>query len=845
MQQKPNAQEIDEPVFLTIQETSSLLHCHPNTLRMWDKSGLLKAVRIGNRGDRRYKKKDIMKIVYGESKNIESKSTNSLQIIPEEVLERMSDAFIAFDSNWKYIYANKNAQELLQITKDDLLGKEILELFPQAKDMPIYTSMEKAKAENKVKRVEFQLDNSRRWIEAKIYPSATGVSMFLLDNTEKHKEKERKDFIMKLSMAMTSSLDYESTLSNISKLIVPGFADWFSVQVADKKKGLSTIEISHIDPKKVQWAYKLSRNSKVNMNVKQGAPYVFKTGKSELYPHITDDMLQKSAKDKEELHLLRQVGFQSVMIVPLCATGKTIGVVTFVYTRKGNNYNEEDLQLAEEVGRIAGVAIDNATLYSDLQKELVERKKIENSLRESERRLEAYLENSLEAVQVVDKEGRVIYSSISAEKLSGHKRETLLGKVVFPYIYKDDRQEVKRLFNELVKTPGGSITTEYRIQRRDGKWIWVETIGTNMLHNPSINGIVANFRDITERKAIEKKLREQAELVEHAHDAIMMLDQKSNILFWNPEAEKLYGWKEEDVLGKTSSKLLNTVFPIPKEAVRETLLAKGVWQGELLHKTKNGETLIVESRWALVRDTNDTYRILEINRDISERREIENRKDEFISIASHELKTPLTSMLVFAQYLKKYANEDKNKTLDLYLQKIVNQVGGLSKLVSDLLDITKIQAGKLPLHKEPFDLYSSIQEKIEIARAVYTHKINLEGTLPMVYGDKERLNQVFDNLLSNAIKYSPKAHKVAVMLSQEGRFAKVCVRDWGIGIEKEYQSKVFERFFRAEAPQERTFPGLGIGLYVSMSIIQRHGGKIWVESEKGKGSLFCFTVPIA
>ncbi len=234
-----------------------------------------------------------------------------------------------------------------------------------------------------------------------------------------------------------------------------------------------------------------------------------------------------------------------------------------------------------------------------------------------------------------------------------------------------------------------------------------------------------------------------------------------------------------------------------------------------------------------------------IRRELSQRSLAEQRKNDFISIASHELKTPITSMRVFTDLLERRILSLKDRKASHYTKKIREQILKQTLLINDLLDISKMQAGKIELQKEAFDLNKLIRDTVEIMRTTsVTHKFIVKGKVrDKVFGDRQRIGQVLVNLLTNAVKYSPKANKIIIIISEESQFAKVSVRDFGIGIAKRHQRKIFNRFYRAL--EDKNFPGLGIGLYITFEIVRRHEGKIWVESEEGKGSIFTFTIPVA
>ncbi len=232
--------------------------------------------------------------------------------------------------------------------------------------------------------------------------------------------------------------------------------------------------------------------------------------------------------------------------------------------------------------------------------------------------------------------------------------------------------------------------------------------------------------------------------------------------------------------------------------------------------------------------------------DITRLKELEQRKDDFISIASHELKTPITSIKGFTQLLQHRFKKNNDEASLLMLNKMERQLNKLSNLIGDLLDISKIQAGKISYHVEPFDLDTLVHEVVEnLQGTTATHHLELESTTGLwVSGDKDRLEQVLINLLTNAIKYSPQANTIIIRAEVEQENVRVSVQDFGIGIAESHHQKIFERFYQVTDEEENPFPGLGIGLHISAEIVRRHQGKIWVESTKGYGSTFTFTLPL-
>lgn len=228
--------------------------------------------------------------------------------------------------------------------------------------------------------------------------------------------------------------------------------------------------------------------------------------------------------------------------------------------------------------------------------------------------------------------------------------------------------------------------------------------------------------------------------------------------------------------------------------------------------------------------------------DITEKEKSERKKDEFISIASHELKTPLTTIKAFFQIAVKEMDPGF-KSFGL-IGRAARQLTRMERLIEDLLDVSKINSGKMKYNLEDFDFQQILKDAIDGVREIYpNHNLVLEGSAPvMFHGDKHRIEQVIINLINNAVKYSPKADQVLISAGYKDGNIMVTIRDFGIGIAEEHISELFDRFYRIDV--EHHFQGLGLGLFISSEIIKRHGGNISVESEVGRGSAFTFRLPV-
>lgn len=567
--------------------------------------------------------------------------------------------------------------------------------------------------------VEFRVvwpDNTIHYLatRAKILRDIKGKALKLIgvniDITGRKKVENNLMFISKVSKVLSSTLDYKKVLDYIAKLSVPEIADWCGISMRTEDGRIDQVAVAHTDPKKVKWAKELNKKNPPDPDAETGAPNILRTGKAELYPYVTQEMFEKSARNEEELKLLRKLQLSSVMMLPICLEGKAIAVITFVYSESGRHYNNSDLVFAEEIASRAANAIQNAKLYESAQ--------------ENERKFKSFVESNIVGVFTSGKDGMITECNEGFLKIIGYTRDDLNAKKL----------------NRWKLTP-----TEY---------IDIDT----------------------------KSMKD---------------------LYQN-----------------------NSTAPWEKEYIKKDGSQVPVIVGSTLINRKTGENITI---------------VL----DITERKRLEQRKDEFIGIASHELKTPLTSIKGYTQILERIIQQMSDERLKTYLKKTNIYINRLDSLIADLLDVSRIQAGKLQFNMSEFNLKELIKDSIDAIQPTSTkHKILCtECPDVTIYGDMHRLEQVFMNLLSNALKYSPDAEQVEVEIKKTSKQITVSVKDYGVGISKKNISKLFERFYRVEKTAKQ-FSGLGIGLYISSEIVLRHGGKIAVDSEEGKGSKFTVTLPI-
>ncbi|MFD2145009.1 sensor histidine kinase [Mucilaginibacter antarcticus] len=262
---------------------------------------------------------------------------------------------------------------------------------------------------------------------------------------------------------------------------------------------------------------------------------------------------------------------------------------------------------------------------------------------------------------------------------------------------------------------------------------------------------------------------------------------------------------------------------------------------------KDGRLIDVSLSISPIRDTNGKIiGVSQIARDISERKRDEIRKNDFIGMVSHELKTPLTSLTAIMQVLHKKLNNTDDRFVPDALARANQQLKRMGNLINGFLNVSRLESGKIVIEKRLFIMEDLIKEVIaEINLTGATHMIELPRCDKVeVFADRDKINSVVTNLLSNAIKYSPKASQITITCEQTQEELLVSVNDEGLGMKADDCERIFDRYHRVESDDTRHISGFGIGLYLSAEIVKRHDGRIWAESELSKGSTFYFSLPL-
>ncbi len=478
---------------------------------------------------------------------------------------------------------------------------------------------------------------------------------------------------------------------------------------------------------------------------------------------------------------------------------------------------------------------------------------------EKEAVLAAIVNSSDDAIISKTLEGIITSWNHAAHKMFGYTEAEALGKHISIIIPPERLHEESMIIENVRKGIKIEHFPTVRVAKNKQPVNISLTVSPIKDKAGNIIGASKIARDISDQNAAEEKQATLAAIVNSSDDAIISKTLFGIITSWNHAAFKMFGHTEAEAVGKH----ISIIIP-PERIDEETMIIENIRNGnkinhfETVRVAKDGKEMNISLTVSPIK--NKQGKIIgasKIARDVTGKIELEKQrllyteklqqlnkyKDEFMAMASHELKTPLAIIKANLDILLLKMQEDNNTP---FVKKTLKNVDKLGKLINDLLDISKIQSGKLELKLANFDMNILLQEiiqNIQLTTPIQIIFSEYSGRM-LAYGDMDRIGLVINNLLGNAIKYSPGSRQIKINAFKSDDAIMVSVADNGIGIPAEDLTNIFGRFYRVSGLSS-TFSGSGIGLYISSEIINRHGGKIWAESELNKGSTFYFSVPAA
>lgn len=479
-----------------------------------------------------------------------------------------------------------------------------------------------------------------------------------------------------------------------------------------------------------------------------------------------------------------------------------------------------------------------------------EQKKVQVALKESEEQFRELADSMPQIVWTARPDGYIDYYNKKWYDFTGLRHDVGGDESWEPILHPDDIGFCRDTWYNAVRT-GQPYHIEYRFKNRKkpGTYCWY--LGKALPIRNSEGKIIkwyGSCTDINDQKEIEALLKDSEEkfrlMADSVPQQVWTAAGNGALDYVNQRIINYFGKSSEEIIGEGWQQVIHPDdLPTVLESWTHSLKTFEAYQVEFRLRGKNNQY-----RWHLARATPFFIKDSEVkwfgtNTDIEEHKFSEQKKDEFISIASHELKTPITSLKGIVYILNQLLPLQEGSQEARLLLTMDNQLSKLTKLVGDLLDVNKIDGAHLQLNKEDFDFRELISETVESVQHISPkHLLTIESNESVLYsGDKLRLEQVITNLLTNAVKYSPEGEKVIIRYDVSDENIIVSVQDFGIGIERENITKLFDRFYRVN--NSLRFGGLGLGLYISANIIKAHNGNFWIESEVGKGSTFYFLLP--
>ncbi len=493
-----------------------------------------------------------------------------------------------------------------------------------------------------------------------------------------------------------------------------------------------------------------------------------------------------------------------------------------------------------------------------------------------EERLQALLEHTADIITVVDADGTLRYSNPAAGRLSGYEGRVMSGTNAFDLIHPDDRERAARLYAEALETPGFAQPEEVRVLHGDGTYRHMVAHVNNLLDHPAVAGVVVTLHDVTDRKrAEEERARSDARLralVENLTDVIVVINRQGRVAYVSPAIERVLRQPAGESQGGNA---FADIHPEDRERVRAVVT-------ELMQQPQ-GTVRRVELRLRHIPGRDDQWRYIDaiaVNRvddpdvegvvatlrDVTDLkmaelrlqealgheraaverlREVDQLKDEFLATVSHELRTPLTVIAGMTRVLSQPGGLTEEQRREL-LERVVVNADEMINMVEQLLDYSRLQAGKAEVEPRPIELGPQVQAIVDrLTDRLATHELELD--VPdglVVVADPDAVGHVLRNLLTNAAKFAPAGSRITLRARPAGGEVEVSVIDRGPGIAPEALERIFERFQQGVDVPPSGVRGTGLGLSIARRYTELQGGRIWVESEPGRGATFTFTLPV-
>ena len=531
---------------------------------------------------------------------------------------------------------------------------------------------------------------------------------------------------------------------------------------------------------------------------------------------------------------------------------------------ESNQYRKDGSKIPVEIST-SSVVIDNKEYLLSVARDITSRRKTEARIRQLNNRIESSMQaGEMGWWEMELPSGKVYFSKVKSDLLGYDKEQFKHYNDFMELVHPEDHKKTMELMRDLLEGRQSTYHCEYRIRRKDGKYIWFQDVGRIEHKEDNFVKITGISNNITKRKEIEQKTKESEEkfriISENANEGIILIDNEGTVTYANPSVEKIFEYKPEEIKGEdVHKKLAFGIFNEEHQKKFEKWQSTG--KGDAIDtksyfdiSTKSGMQKTIELSISSI-DHKNEWNAVGIIHDVTQEKEAEKRlkelnasKDKMFSIISHDLRSPFSGFLSLTEFLKDEVETISKDDLKQISDAILKSANSLYDLLDDLLRWSQSQRGKTPFKPEKLNLNELVFDNVSLmTKTALDKKIkiinNCRKKMPVII-DGNMINTVIRNLLSNAVKFSYPNSDIQVECSKSKHFVSVSVIDNGKGMSKEVMEQIFavsDEKIQTGTVNEK---GTGLGLVICKEFIEKHGGEIFVESEPEKGSKFTFSLPV-
>jgi len=831
-------------------------------------------------------------------------------------LESITDAFFTLDSSWRFTFLNSEAERLLERTAQELLGTEVWEAFPEAVGSPFEACYREAVATHQTGELEAFFPPLGRWFSVRAYPSEAGLAVYFQDVTARRRleaKLRKREKLLSIAGRMarvggwaldlaTGRLHWSDEVCEIHG-VPPGtemtpeesFA-FFPERWRDRARAAhqrflesgrpsdEEVQIQRPDGRRL-WvriiAEPVTDDDGRVVRIEGAVQDIDRRKRIELELRKSDRRFRELAESMPLMvwsaDIEGRIDFHSGLVEEFTGLSERElhgeGWLDAVHpddrdetaaawlrsVQTGEPYSVEfRLRRRDGAwrwhltrGRRISLEDGRPDRWYGTSTNIHEQIRLREEAQRAAEKLRTTLESITDAFYLLDNEWRFAFLNEQGERLLERRRDELLGRLVW---------------NEFPETVGSVLEREYRQARQTGetadftffypplqRWFAVKAY-------PSVEGLAVYFRDVSEEVETNRRLREQAELLDRAQDAILVLDRDGNVTFWNAGAERIYGWPQDEVLGRSFRSLLHDGFDAVDEALTQVSTG-GEWSGELEQRRRDGSMIAVEGRWSLVRDEDgDSYRILAIHTDVTERKRLlaqflrAQRMESIGTLAggiAHDLNNVLAPILLSIEMLKMDAEDPDIRETLTTIERSAQRGADMVKQVLGF-------ARGFDRKERVVDIRRVVSDLERVIRDTFPRSIDIQMECPAdlwpVIADPTQLHQVLMNLAVNARDALPQGGKLRMTLANvtldehyatmsgqasPGPHVRISVVDTGVGMSNEIMDRIFDPFFTTKEVGK----GTGLGLSTVAAIVRAHGGFVNVYSEPGNGTTFRLYFP--